>query len=319
MVQVTRKFDDQNAVRNDDAHHHDHAHQGHDVQGGARGEQEQEHAGESWRNSEKNDERILPGGKLRDENQVAEDARQNEADAETAERRTHALDRATKVHADAFGKVSLLDDVIHLIRDRPQVLRFWRNIDIDNAEQLIVVDFGGRRNGFDFDDGVEEGRLGAFHSAQRNLLEVRHRFDGIFGVLRGEHVGVAALRIDPIIRGDHAVGSEGGDDVVYDFLLRKTEEARFFPVNVEFEGRVVDVLGNQHVVYVFELAHGLSKLRSGVIDRVEIVSADLNVNRRRQTKIDHSVDQAAGLEIGAELREFLAQLFPDATHICSCR
>src|SRR2546429_6772223 len=43
-----------------------------------------------------------------------------------------------------------------------------------------------------------------------------------------------------IIRRDHAVRSESGDDVVDDFLLRKTEEARFLPVNVEFEGRVVD-------------------------------------------------------------------------------
>ena len=180
-----------------------------------------------------------------------------------------------------------------------------------------MVDFGWRRNGFDFDDGVEKGRLGTFHSAQRNLLEVRHDFDSVFRVLHGEHIhiGIPALGIDPIIRRDHAVRSESGDDVVDDFLLRKTEEARFLPVNVEFEGRVVDVLGNQHVVYVLELAHGLSKLRSGVVDRVEVVAADLNVDWRGQTKIDHRVDQAAGLKVSAELREFLAQLLADPAHV----
>src|SRR5207253_9532115 len=102
-----------------------------------------------------------------------------------------------------------------------------------------------RRNGFDFDDGVEKGRLGTFHSAQRNLLEVRHGFDSVFRVLHGEHIGIPALGIDPIIRRDHAVRSESGDDVVDDFLLRKTEEARFLPVNVyKISERLSDAVWN---------------------------------------------------------------------------
>ena len=36
VVQVTGKFHDQNAVRNDDADHHDHSHQRHHIQSGPR-------------------------------------------------------------------------------------------------------------------------------------------------------------------------------------------------------------------------------------------------------------------------------------------
>src|SRR5689334_16574107 len=271
-----------------------------------RGEQKQEHAGESGGNREKNDEGVLPGSELSDENQVNENNRQNEADAETAEGRAHALHGAAKIDADAFRELGFFDAVVDLTGDRAEVFGFRGNVNVHDAEQLIVIHFRWRRNGLYFHDAVEEGRLGAFYAAQRNLLEVGDGFDGIFGILHGQHVGIAALGIDPIIRSNHAVGSERGDDIVHDFLLGEAQEAGFFAVHVEFERRVIDVLRNEHVIHIFELAHGLGEVRGGVVNLVEIVAANLNINGCRQAEIDYGVHQATGLKVSAELRELFA-------------
>src|SRR5438270_13807971 len=303
---MASELDNQNAVCNDNADHHDHAHQRHHVKGGVGGEKKQEHARKAWRNGEENDERVLPASKLSDENQVDQDNRQNEAHAEAAEGGAHALDGTAKLDTDSRRKRSCADIVIDFVGDRAQILGFGGNVDIHDPEELIVVDFGGGRNGFHFDDGVKESGLRTFHAPQRNLLEVRYGFDGVFGILHGEQVGIAAPGINPIIRCDHAVGSERGDDVVDDFFLGEAKEAGFFTIDVEFEGGVVDVLGNENVVDVFDLAYGLGKLGGGVVDTAEIVAADLNVDGRGKAEIDDRVHQAAGLEIGAELGELFA-------------
>ena len=104
------------------------------------------------------------------------------------------------------------------------------------------------------------------------------RLDLIFGILHGEHVGIPAFRIDPVVWRDHAVGSERGDDVVDDLFLRKAEQSGLFAVDVQFQSRIIDVLRNEDVADGFQRAHRLGNFRGDSIDFVEIVSADLNVD-----------------------------------------
>ena len=72
-------------------------------------------------------------------------------------------------------------------------------------------------------------------------------FDLIFRILHGEHVRVSTFRIDPIVWGDHAVGSKRGDHVVDDFFLRKAEEPGLLAIDIQFERGVINVLGNEDI------------------------------------------------------------------------
>jgi len=137
-----------------------------------------------------------------------------------------------KVHAHSFGQLCFLDDAFDLAGNFAQILILGRNVDVDNAKQLVMVHLGWRRNSADLDHRIQIRRLGALSPAQRNLLQIHHCLHLVLGILHGEHVRIAALGIDPIIGGNHPVGGQRGDDVVHDFLLREAQQAGFLAVDV---------------------------------------------------------------------------------------
>ena len=87
-----------------------------------------------------------------------------------------------------------------------------------------MIDFGRRVDRVQINDGFERRRVLAVRRPQRNLAEVVHGADLVFGILHGQHVAVAGLRIDPEAGGDHRVGSERRDDVI-DYVLRSNAQA----------------------------------------------------------------------------------------------
>ena len=75
LVKDVRELDDQNAVRDHDAGHHDDAHQRHDVERAAGEHQDEHHAGEARRNGHEDDERIDERSELRHQDQVDQQRR----------------------------------------------------------------------------------------------------------------------------------------------------------------------------------------------------------------------------------------------------
>ena len=68
---------------------------------------------------------------------------------------------------------------------------------------------------------------------ERDAAEIQHVADLVLGVLHGQHVVVAALRIDPVARRDHLVRGQRGDDVVDHLALIEPELAGALAVDVE--------------------------------------------------------------------------------------
>ena len=69
-------------------------------------EQEQKDSGKPRRNRQQDDERVFPRSELRDQNQIDEDDGKNQANPKTLEGGAHALHRAAKIDANAFGKIA---------------------------------------------------------------------------------------------------------------------------------------------------------------------------------------------------------------------
>src|SRR5581483_10959874 len=85
--------------------------------------------------------------------------------------------------------------------------------------------------------------------------------------------------------------------------------------DVDLQCRIVQVLWNENVIHTLQPANFSRKLLRGFISSVQIVSADLNIDRSRQPEIDNCVYQSAGLEIRRELRQILSQFLAHAIHI----
>ena len=180
---------------------------------------------------------------------------------------------------------------------RSQVLAFGGNIDVDHAEELVVIDLGWRVDHLDVGHVFQHGRIGVVGSVQRNLLEVLHghRANLLIGVLHGEEVVVAVVRIDPVTGSDHAVGGERGDHVVYHIAGSQPQPRRHLTSHVELQAGIIQVLRNQHIAHVVHGSQLPGHFAGHGISGMLIVAADLDVDGRRHALIDHRIHQAAGL------------------------
>ena len=167
-----------------------------------------------------------------------------------------------------------------------------------------MIDLGRRIDLFGEDHRAQRRIALRARSMQGNVLEFLHVhvLDLLGGILHGQHVVVARLRIDPVAGRDHAVGRERGDDIVDYVLRRQADEAGPLAVDVELNAGVLQILGYIDVRDALEGPDFFGDLLRGSERGLLVIGTDLNVERRGQALVDHGIDQAAGLEIRSQLR-----------------
>ena len=138
-------------------------------------------------------------------------------------------------------------------------------------------------------------------TSQGNILKVLHRHvvEGVVVVLHSDHVVVAGFRVDPVAGCNHAVRGERGDDVVHDFLLRQPHHAGSFPVDIQGQTRVIQILRNINFIDVCDLTDLVLQIAGDRHRPFHVVRADLHIDRRGEPLVDHAVHQPAGEEIGS--------------------
>src|SRR6201997_3020285 len=243
-AKLAGELNDQNAVRHNDAGHHQHAHQAHDVQRGMRGQQEEDHTGDSRRDGQQDDEGVDERGELRHQDQENEHDGENEADSKRLERVMHVIDRAANRQNRSMRGMGIVDDLTDLLADAVEVFRLGHHVDIEHAAKLVVIYLSLRIDGFDRGDRFEWGCILAVRGSKRDLLEVLQGLNLRLGVLDGQQGGVSGLWVDPVARIDHAVRRHGGDHVIYNVLWRQTFETGLLTVDLDGETGVIDVLRN---------------------------------------------------------------------------
>ena len=118
-----RECDQQNAVRGGDADAHDRAHHRLDVERRVREEKHPHNAGErAWQRGD-DDERISPRLEIHDHQKIDERGRENETEAEFAERSVHAFYLAS--HGDCASgrelRAKLVHDFCHFVRNAAEI------------------------------------------------------------------------------------------------------------------------------------------------------------------------------------------------------
>ena len=108
------------------------------------------------RNGHEDDEWIDEGGELRHEDEVDEEDGDDEADAEVVKGLFHPDDGAAHVDDGVAVVLGVGKQVIDALAYRLQGLCPRSNIDVDDAADLVVIDFGGR---IDLVDSATEPRV----------------------------------------------------------------------------------------------------------------------------------------------------------------
>ena len=65
-----------------------------------------------------------------------------------------------------------------------------------------------------------------------------------FKILYGQKIIIAGFPIYPVIRGNHGVRIEGGDNVIYHNLLSQSQLPGMHPINVQPNSWIIHILWN---------------------------------------------------------------------------
>src|SRR5246127_5262932 len=260
LAKLAGELNDQYAVRNHNASHHQHAHEAHDVQRSMRGQQEEDHTGDSGRNGQQDDEGVDERGELRHQDQENEHDGENEADSERLERVEHVVDRAANRQNRSMRGMGVVDYLTDLLADAVQVFRLGHHVDVEHAAKLVVIYLSRRIDGFDGGDRFEWSCILAVRGSKRDFLEVVQGLNLRLRVLDGQQVIVSGLRVDPVARIDPAVRRHGRDHVIDNVLGRQTFEAGLLTVDVEGKTGVIDVLRNQDIADAVHFPKSLGEL-----------------------------------------------------------
>ena len=155
----------------------------------------------------------------------------------------------------------LLDASIHLA----QVFTRGRHIDIHRALDLVMVHLGRRRNAGDADDRIQAGGLFEVRRPEGHAAKIGQILHVALPILDGQQVIVPALGINPIARGNHAVGGQRRDQAVGDLLGAEPQLAGALAINVNLQSRVIHILRDQHVADPGQGAHLAGDLAGDVV------------------------------------------------------
>ena len=104
-LELVREIDDQDAVGIGNADQHEHAHQRHDIQGGVRERQDNQHADEAHGDRQHDQERIDKRAELSDQNQEQQNKRDPKANREALERCVHPFHHSAQANANIRGEL----------------------------------------------------------------------------------------------------------------------------------------------------------------------------------------------------------------------
>ncbi len=178
-----------------------------------------------------------------------------------------------------------------------------------------MIHFGGRLFALHLRDRIERGGFLTAGRAQRDGLQIIQRYDLVVFILHGQHVVVAGFGVYPVARRDHLVGGEGGDDVADHFLLSQAQFAGARAIDRELQRGVVEILRNEDVLHAGRQADlGRQFLRQSVAGG-QTRSADLHVDGRGQTEVEHRIGETARLKIRTQLRKLPPDAAAHAVHV----
>src|ERR1700683_359462 len=134
--------------------------------------QNDQHADKTHGNRQHDQKGVDKGTELSDQNQDQQDERYAEAIGEAREGFIHAVYHAAKLHADIGGELRVQDGLLDLAGQFAQILTLRRDIDVDYALDLVVIDLRRGLEVLQTYYTIERGGLLQIGRPQRDRLQI---------------------------------------------------------------------------------------------------------------------------------------------------
>src|SRR5882724_3407815 len=310
-----RKRDHQDAVGSGDAHAHDGAGKRRYVQRGVGDQENPADSGESAGERGDDDERINPGLKIDDDEQVGKKDGSDEADAEADKGVAHGLYLAANDDVAAAGQIffdglNVLED---LFGNRAEVAAVDGSVNVNHGLRVVVGDGCGACGGGGGDKILQNLRGCARDAAvDRSVLQGLIRVDAVLRGLHGNVVVDAVFGIEPEGRRGLKAGTKRNQDVFRNIAGLHADGLNAGAVDVHKESRSIEGLLHVDIDGAGNVAHLRCQFLRHHVIALLVCAGDGDVDRGRSAKIQDLRDDVRGLKeklhTGIFLRKDVAQL-----------
>src|SRR5438552_2023685 len=285
-------LDEEHAVGDDDADHHDDAHERRRGEGRVREVERPEDADEPHGHGEHDRERILERAELRREHHVHEQDREEGGEGEAREGLPLLLGLAPEADREAGRQREPTELRLELLRDRAEVAAHGVGRDADETLLVLPLDLHRTRRLLDVRDrGQEDGA--PVVRRHEDPPQILRRPPVRLVELDDDIVLVARPRVGEDRRADARVGVQREEDGLRDPSLEEARGRRLLAVDRDLELWVVRVAADRHVGDAARGRHDAGELAREGVRRAEVVAEDLDLERRVGPEVDGPGHQAA--------------------------
>src|SRR5579885_3458171 len=276
-----------------EAHAHDRAREGRNVQRGMGEQKNPTDARKSAGKSGDDDERIEPGLEVHDDEQVGQDNGAKETITEAGEGVLHRFDLAANDDVAAARKVLFdrLDALFDLFGDGAEVASIHGSVHVNHGEDVVVGDFrraGGRAGSHQISQNL---RVRAGEAAADGcVLEGGERIHAVLRSLHRDLIADSVCRIEPEGRSRLKAGTERDEDILRHVASLHAEGLRARAVHVHVKSGFVEGLLDVDVHSAREVANfGGKFLSDGEVARL-VHAEELHVNGSRRAEVQNLRD-----------------------------
>ena len=279
-------------------------------------EQHPHDAGEPGGQRGDDDERVEPGLKVHDHEQVDEQDGEDQPEAEPDEGGVHALHLAA--HGDPVAgrqlRAVLGHDLLHLGGHAAEVAALHVGVDVEDGLHVGVADDRGHLAPLEGGQIAEQLRLAGRAGRDGRVHQRVDGVDAALGRLHGDDIVDAAAGIGPVVRAHDGARAERDEHAVGHVPLREAELGGARAIDVDLQRRRVDHLVQVHVDGARNASHAGGDLQRDLVRRLLVVAGDLHVDRRRQPEVQDLADDVRRLEEEGHAGKLPRQRFPQRLH-----
>src|SRR5713101_3560092 len=153
---------------------------------------------------------------------------------------------------------------------------------------------------------------------ERSIQYVLKLSEILLWILGHDKIRVMTFGIDPVAGLQTQIGGQDRRDIRHDLLLCHPEVGGLRPIHVDVKLGSVHALIETNICYPIDGSKQLLDVNGRLIQLPQIGSSDLDIDRRRETKVQYVTDQAARLKAELDAGKLLLQVRPDEIDVLPC-
>ncbi len=208
-----------------------------------------------------------------------------------------------------------VDDALYIAANRAKIAVLRRPVDIDHAAYVVVVDDSYLTTPLHRSNIRENLRIALRAASDGDILNVLDRLDSVLRGLRNQVVVHAVLPVDEEHRRDLKAPAQRVQHTRSNVFFLVSRLQCFGPVHSYIERRIIERLLDMQVGQPGDLMQLRHDVLGNVVIGLNVVSFDLNVDRRGQAEIENLGHDVGRQKIEGRPGKLAGKLLAKGTNI----